>query len=395
MASLNTQFLGLDFPNPFILASSPSTANGRMVKRAFELGWGGAILKTVGLEPTPNPSPRVQIIKSGRDKRGMINIELISTLTVEEWEREIDLVRDIYPERPLIASIMGGGRPEDWQNVIERIEPRGVNAFEMNVSCPNFAEGKGAQLGQDPESLRTAITWVREATSLPVIVKLTPNVADIVSLARVAEEAGADAVTTTNTLSGLAGIDLDTFYPQPAVDQIGIFGGYSGPGLKPVSLRCTANVAQNVEIGIFGCGGITSWYDAAEYMTVGASAVQICTAVMWNGYEIISKLKKGLSEYIDKKGYTSPADLVGKALPWIKSFPDLDLEVKLVVSIDAEQCNGCGICVKACQSGGFDALELVDDVVVVHIYKCDGCGLCVGVCPLGAVTLERADKVRE
>ncbi len=182
MASLNTQFLGLDFPNPFILASAPSTANGRMVKRAFELGWGGAILKTVGLEPTPNPSPRVQIIKSGRDKRGMINIELISTLPVEEWEREIDLVRDIYPERPLIASIMGGGRPEDWQNVIERIEPRGVNAFEMNVSCPNFAEGKGAQLGQDPESLRMAITWVREATSLPVIVKLTPNVADIVSL---------------------------------------------------------------------------------------------------------------------------------------------------------------------------------------------------------------------
>ncbi len=395
MASLSTQFLGVDFPNPFILASAPSTANGKMVKRAFELGWGGAILKTVGLKPTPNPSPRVQIIKSGRDKRGMINIELISTLTVEEWEREIDLVRDIYPERPLIASIMGGGRPEDWQNVIERIEPRGVNAFEMNVSCPNFAERKGAQLGQDPESLRKAITWVREATSLPVIVKLTPNVADIVSLARVAEEAGADAVTTTNTLSGLAGIDLDTFRPQPTVDQIGIFGGYSGPGLKPVSLRCTANVAQNVEIGIFGCGGITSWHDAAEYMTVGASAVQICTAVMWNGYEIISKLKKGLSQYIDKRGYTSPADLVGKALPWIKSFPDLDLEVKLIASIDAEQCNGCGICVKACQSGGFDALDLVDDVVVVNFYKCDGCGLCVGVCPLGAVTMEHADRVRE
>ncbi len=395
MASLNTSFLGIDFPNPFILSSAPTTANGRMVKNAFEIGWGGAVLKTIGLEPTSNPSPRLHIIKSGRDKRGMVNIELITDLTVEAWEREIDLIRDIYPERPLIASIMGGGRPDDWQKVIERIEPRGVNAFEMNVSCPNFTERKGAQLGQDPESLRMAITWVREATSLPVIVKLTPNVTDIVSLARVAQEAGADAVTTTNTLSGLAGIDLDTFRPQPTVEQIGIFGGYSGPGLKPVSLRCTASVAQNVEIGIFGSGGITSWQDAAEYMTVGASAVQICTAVMWNGFEIISKLKKGLSQYIDKKGYTSPADLVGKALPWIRTFPDLDLEVKLVASIDPGQCNGCGICVKACQSGGFDALELVDDIVVVHIYKCDGCGLCVGVCPLGAVTLERADKVRE
>jgi len=325
----------------------------------------------------------------------MVNIELISDFTVEEWGREIDLIRNIYPERPLIASIMGGGKPDDWQKIIEQIEPRGINAFEMNVSCPNFAERKGAQLGQDPESLHMAITWVREATSLPVIVKLTPNVTDIVSLARVAQEAGADAVTTTNTLSGLAGIDLDTFSPQPTVEQIGIFGGYSGPGLKPVSLRCTASVAQNVEIGIFGCGGITRWQDAAEYMTVGASAVQICTAVMWNGYEIISKLKKGLSQYIDKKGYSSPVDFVGVALPRIGTFPDLDLEVKLVASIDADHCNGCGICVKACQSGGFEALEMVDDLAVVNFYKCDGCGLCVGVCPLGFVTMEPADRFRE
>ena len=395
MASLNIRFLGIDFPNPFILASSPTTANGSMVKNAFELGWGGAVLKTIGLEPTSNPSPRLQVIKSGRDKRGMVNIELISDLTVEEWETEIDSIRDIYPERPLIASIMGGGRPDDWQKVIERIEPCGVNAFEMNVSCPNFTEGKGAQLGQDPESLYMAITWVREATSLPVIVKLTPNVTDIVSLARVAQEAGADAVTTTNTLSGLAGINLDTFSPQPTVEQIGIFGGYSGPGLKPVSLRCTASVAQNLEIGIFGCGGIARWQDAAEYLTVGASAVQICTAVMWNGYEIINKLKKGLSQYLEKKDYISPGDLVGKALPWIRTYPDLDLEVKLVASIDADLCNGCGICVKACQSGGFDALEMVDDVAVVNFYKCDGCGLCVGVCPLGFVTMEPANRFRE
>jgi dihydropyrimidine dehydrogenase (NAD+) subunit PreA len=395
MASLYTQFLGIDFPNPFILASSPSTANGMMVKHAFERGWGGAVLKTVGLEPTLNPSPRVQIIKAGRDKRGMVNIELISDRTVEEWGNEIDLIRDAYPERPLIASIMGGGRPEDWESVVNHLEPHGINAFEMNVSCPNFAERKGAQLGQDSEALQLAISWVREATSLPIIVKLTPNVTDILSLARVAKEAGADAVTTTNTLSGLAGIDLDTFRPQPTVDQIGIFGGYSGPGLKPVSLRCTANVAQNMDIGIFGCGGIAHWQDAAEYMTVGASAIQICTAVMWNGYEIIDKLTQGLSKFLDRKGFSSPAELVGRALPQIKTFPDLDLEIKLVASIDAEQCNGCGICVKACQSGGFDAIEMIDDVAVVNFYKCDGCGLCGGVCPLGFATMERIDSVSE
>jgi len=130
-------------------------------------------------------------------------------------------------------------------------------------------------------------------------------------------------------------------------------------------------------------------------MTVGAAAVQICTAAMWNGFEIINQLKKGLSQYLDTKGFTSPVDLVGKALPRIRTFPDLDLELKLVASIEHEKCNGCGICVKACQSGGFDALEMVDDVAVVNFYKCDGCGLCVGVCPLGFVTLERADRIRE
>jgi len=391
METLNTKFLGMDFPNPFILSSAPTTTNAKMVMRGFELGWGGAILKTVGLDPTINPCPRLEIIKSGRDKRGMVNIELISDLTVGEWVVEIDKIRDRYPNRPVIASIMGGGRPDDWQKIIEQIEGSGVNGFEMNVSCPNFTEGKGAQLGQDPESLHKAITWVREATHLPVIVKLTPNVTDIVSLALVAQEAGADALTTTNTLSGLAGIDLDTFSPTPTVDQIGIFGGYSGPGLKPVAMRCTASVAQNVNLGIFGCGGISTWQDAAEYLTIGASAVQICTAVMWNGFEIIDKLTTGLLKYLEGKGYNSPADLVGKALPQIRTYPDIDLDVRLVAKIDDERCNGCGICVKACQSGGFDALELVDEIAVVNFYKCDGCGLCVGVCPLGFVTMERVD----
>jgi dihydropyrimidine dehydrogenase (NAD+) subunit PreA len=154
-------------------------------------------------------------------------------------------------------------------------------------------------------------------------------------------------------------------------------------------------VAQNVDIGIFGCGGIASWQDAAEYMTVGASAIQICTAVMWNGYEIIDKLTQGLSKFLDRKGFSSPAELVGQALPQIKTFPDLDLGVKLIAAVDAEQCNGCGICMKACRSGGFDAIEMIDDIAVVNFYKCDGCGLCVGVCPLGFVTMERRDSVSE
>jgi dihydropyrimidine dehydrogenase (NAD+) subunit PreA len=386
MSRLETKFLGITFPNPFLLAAGPPTARGATIIKAFQAGWGGAVLKTIALEPTEPPSPRVYVIKSGRDKRGMIDIELFSDLTLGRWEEELDVIRAAYPERPIIASIAGGGNPEDWQEVVRRLEPHGVNGYEMNVSCPNFSEGeRGEKLGQDPEALGLAVSWVREATDLPVIVKLTPNVTDIVALARVAAEAGADAVTAVNSLSGLAGIDLDTFAPLPTVDGIGIFGGYGGPGLKPVSLRCTASIAQALPIPVIGCGGITKWQDAAEYLAVGASVVEVCTAVMWNGCQIIEKLTKGLELYLEEKGYSTPADMTGKALARIGAFPDLNLSAKLVASIDEDGCNGCGICVRACASGGFQAIEIDDDIVRVDLLRCDGCGLCVGVCPLGVV----------
>ena len=319
----------------------------------------------------------------------MLDIELISEMSVDRWEEEIDMIRDAFPDRPIIASIMGGGEPYEWQEVVHRLEPHGVDGFEMNASCPNFAEERGSKLGQDPQSLGLAVSWVREATTLPVIVKLTPNVTDVVALARVAMESGADAVTTTNSLSGLAGIDLDTFTPLPTVDGIGIAGGYGGPGLKPVSLRCTADIAKALPIPIIGCGGISKWQDAAEYLAVGASAIQICTAVMWEGRQIIDKLTKGLEGYLVKHGFSRPQDLIGKALTHIGEFPDLDLSIKLVARIDQDQCNGCGICVKACDSGGFQAITMDDEnkVAQVDSVKCDGCGLCVGVCPLGVVHL--------
>jgi dihydropyrimidine dehydrogenase (NAD+) subunit PreA len=387
MSSLETKFLNLTLPNPFILAAGPPTAKGELVVEAFRAGWGGAVLKTISLEPTPLPKPRLHVIKSGRDKRGMLDIELFSNLTVEHWEDEIDMIRASFPDRLLIASIAGGGSPHEWQEVIRLLEPHRVSGFEMNVSCPSFAGGKGEKLGQNPEALEKAVTWVREATKLPVIVKLTPNVTNINFFAKIAMDAGADAFTISNSLQGLGGIDLDSFSPLPSVDGIGIFGGYGGPGLKPVSLRCTANVAKNLPLPIIGCGGISNWRDAAEYLAAGASAVAICTAVMWNGIQIIDSLTKELENYLDRKRFTSPTDVTGKALPNIVTFPDLNLSFNLVASIVNEICNGCGICVKACTSGAYQAITVVDDLARVDLVKCSGCGLCMGVCPLNAVRM--------
>ncbi|MEE9616780.1 MAG: NAD-dependent dihydropyrimidine dehydrogenase subunit PreA [Anaerolineae bacterium] len=386
-SKLQTEFLGISFPNPFLLGSGPPTTRGEMIKEAFKAGWGGAVLKTIALQPTTDPCPRLHILRQGRRIEGMVNIELITELSLQRWEDEIDLIRDAYPSRPIIASIMGGANPDEWQEVVRRLEPHGVNAFEMNVSCPNFAEGRGAQLGQDPEFLALAISWVREATQLPVIAKLTPNVTDIVSLARVAKEAGADAITATNTLSGLAGIDLETFSPLPSVEGIGIFGGYSGPGLKPVSLRCAASIAKGVDIPLVGCGGVSTWQDAAEYIAVGASLVQVCSAVMWRGYSTIDKLTRGLEGYLDEHGCSSPADIEGKALPQIVTLSDLDISVRLLAEVDEDKCTGCEICVRACASGAYQAIDMVGDVASANREKCDGCGLCVGLCPVDAITL--------
>lgn len=390
--TLETNLLGIKFPNPFLLASGPPTANGAMILNAFKAGWGGAVTKTIGLTPTRLPDPRLRVIKDIQNLRGMVNIELITDMTINEWEIEIDLIRNEFPDRPLIASIMGGGDPYEWQEVIRRLEPHGINAFEMNVSCPNFAGGRGAHLGQDPISLASAIRWVKDATDLPVIVKLTPNVTDIVMLAKVVEESGADAITATNTLSGLAGIDLDTFAPLPTVGGIGVFGGYSGPSIKPVSLRCAASIAQAVKIPIIGCGGIENWKDAAEYHAVGASLTQICTAVMWNGIRIIDDLSNGLHHYLAKHAFNSIDTLCGKALPQLVNYSCLDTEIILFAQVEPPLCIGCGICVEGCTSGGYQAIELVEKIAIINTDLCDGCGLCVGLCPTSAINLLKVSK---
>ena len=222
---------------------------------------------------------------------------------------------------------------------------------------------------------------------MPVIVKLTPNVTDIVPLARIVEDSGAHGITATNTLAGIAGIDLDTFSPLPIVNNISSQGGYSGPAIKPVALRCVANIAQNTEMPLIGCGGIEGWKDAAEYFAVGSSLVQMCTAPMWNGFEIIDKLKTGLEEYLYKMKLSTVNDLTGKALPYLRPYPELDMSFKLHAEVNLEKCNGCGLCAKACDSGGYQAIKIVNKRVIIDKKMCDGCGLCPGVCPTLAIQM--------
>jgi dihydropyrimidine dehydrogenase (NAD+) subunit PreA len=383
MTSLKTNFLGIEFPNPFILASGPETSDSNRIRSAFKSGWGGAVLKTISLVPSKHPGSKTHTIRSGRVKWGSVGVDPVSDKSADSWGEEISRIRDSFPERPLIASIIGDSTASSWVELVSRLEKYPINAFEINGGSPIFEDDQTrvSELGKDVQALVRAVSWVNDATKLPVIVKLSPNVTDIVPIARAARDAGADGFTATGGLSGVGGVDLTTLKPIPWGDGAGLTGEYTGPGLRPVALRWTAFIAKSVPAPIMGCGGVSTWGDAAEYITVGASAVQLNHAVTWGGIQIIDDLRAGFEKYLERMEVNTPADLVGRALPNIVGFDELDMDFKLIATLVESECIGCEICARVCYDAGFQAIVMEGDIAKIGYSKCDGCGLCIYVCP--------------
>ena len=287
MATLKTSVMGIDFENPFILASAPPTARIDSIDKAFELGWGGAVLKTI----TPDDlemieaSQRYASWKNGTKVCGFENIELLSHLTVQQWLDGIEFLRRKHPTKVQIASIMAPVVKEEWQNLVRTLNKASIDAFELNFSCPHGMpeKGIGMAIGTNAEISSMITKWVKEVAEKPVFVKLSPNVTNIAEIAEAVENAGADGISAINTVQSMMGVDLDTFVPMPNVNGKSTFGGYSGASVKPIGLRCVAQIRQKSDLPILGIGGISNWHDAAEYMTVGADVVQVCTEVMING----------------------------------------------------------------------------------------------------------------
>jgi dihydropyrimidine dehydrogenase (NAD+) subunit PreA len=264
--------------------------------------------------------------------------------------------------------------------------------IECSFSCPHGMpeRGMGSAVGQDADLTFERAKWVVDAVDIPVLIKLTPNVADMRPIAARVKEAGAAGITCINTVKGLIGFDLDTFAPLPSVNGRSTEGGYSGPAIKPIALRFVADVAKDVQIPVAGVGGVVTWKDAVEFLLAGAGIVQVCTTVMRYGYDIVEELNEGLALYLEDKGLTSPAELVGKGLGGLVSHEALSREHKVVSAIDEDVCIGCGACVIACRDGGHQALEFRGEdagelarVPEVDDEKCIGCGFCVSVCPVG------------
>ncbi|MFW9786191.1 MAG: NAD-dependent dihydropyrimidine dehydrogenase subunit PreA [Candidatus Thorarchaeota archaeon] len=389
--SLEIEFAGITFKNPFMLSSAPPTMDPRHILRAAKLGWGGAVMKTVTEEPTVDPRTRLGVLRKNGRPIGMNNIELLSREPLKTWTDEwIPRIKKEAPDDFIfVASMMSGPEPEGWTKLAETMSETGADAIELNVSCPHGSPEKhmGAFIGQDPTLVERVTKAAKKGTDLPILVKLTPNVTDIVPIAEAAVRGGADAISAINTVESLIGIDIETATPLPIAygvdkkEQLSTYGGFCGPAVKPIGLRFVSQIAKAFpDIPISGIGGIGNWSTAIEYLMVGARTLQICTAAMWHGFSIIKGLNEGIEKFMTRKGYDTLEAMVGEALPKITTWTALSKLPPLVARVVEDKCTGCKDCVVACADGGYLAIQMRKEFAVINPEKCDGCGLCYVVC---------------
>jgi len=429
MVDLSIRFCGVEAPNPFWLASGPPTNSEYQVRRAFEAGWGGAVWKTLSHEPIVNVSSRYGAVDyDGRKVMGLNNIELITDRTLADNLREITNVKRAFPRHALFVSLMVESKRPAWHDIVKQTQDTGADGIELNFGCPHgmSERGMGSAVGQVPEYTTMITQWCKEVATIPVMVKLTPNITDVRAIARAARQGGADAISLINTINSIMGVDLDTLAPKPHVRGQGTHGGYCGPAVKPIALNMVSSCAGDPQVGIpiSGIGGVQAWQDAVEFMLLGATNVQVCTAVMHYGFRIVEHLTDGLEMWMRRKSFSRCSDFIGASVGRLRDWSDLDLNYKVVAQIEPAKCINCGLCYVACEdgchqsiirrsmpeaeflsrhgNGGHRPIRSGDVTVLpgagdgyVNVYEinqdtCVGCNMCALVCPVeGCITMQQ------
>ena len=389
---LRTEMCGVPLENPFLLSSSVVGSTYDMCARAFEAGWAGVSFKTICNFEIHEASPRFSALAGDNGSIiGFKNIEQLSDHSVAENMEVFRRLKANYPTKFILASIMGQNDAE-WEDLARQCERNGADAIELNFSCPNMADsGLGSDIGQVPELVERFTAAARRGASIPILAKLTPNVAKMSPAAEAAKRGGANGIAAINTIKSIIAVNAHTYVSAPAVHGMSAVGGYSGNAVKPIALRFITELGQNPELAgmhLSAMGGVETWRDALEYILLGAGSIQVTTAVMQYGYRIIDDLKAGLNLYLAEKGFSCLEEARGMGLDSISETTDvLERDTIVFPMFHREKCIGCGRCAISCADGGHQAIRLGENrKPILDGKRCVGCHLCVLICPARAIT---------
>lgn len=371
MAMIDVELLGFKLHSPLVAASGPMTRNCASIKRLADAGIGAAITKTVLLTPSMDPQPCLY-----RGKSYFLNTERCSTLSLERWlDDEIPRLREL--DIPIIVSI--GMTPDEVEQLAPQVVAAGAQMLELSIFTSY----------DDPRPMVEAVRRVKAKVDVPVLVKLSPNVHDLVEFGRAVRDAGADAVSAIDALK--AGLHVDVVTGQPVLLEQG-FGRISGEAINPLALYSVAQLVHYVGIPVIGTGGVMSGNDAIEMLSCGAAAVGVCTALILGGAEKVARMNGEIIKSMERYGFDSINEIRGRTLSQI-DFPKTTEErqeyekrrvqtVNLTAFINQEICVRCGVCRKVCL---YEAVEEHEDVFSIVPSQCKVCGLCVSMCPVRAI----------
>ncbi len=383
MANLSVSYCGVNYRNPLVLASATPGWDGEAMRLAAQAGIGGVIPKTIGPKQDWAAHPcngRIFMHRYNGKPIGQINLELFTTMTRDQWlTKELAVAK--AGGATMQISILAMPDPEDTARLVEEIQSTGMaDLLELNVSCPMPASTVGMHIGKSAERTYEQVRAGKSAAKIPFTVKLTPNVTDMVEIAQAAKEAGADGITISNSIRSFAGVDIDTGKPYLCG-----YGGYTGPAVKPIVMRHLSEVARKVDIPLSAVGGVNSYREVIEYIMLGATTVQLCTAVMWNGYDRITKIVNDLDAWMEQKGYGSFDEIRGIALKDITTVEELAKLPAKHAEVNRDRCTNCGLCQKVCM---YRAFSEKNDARYTDPELCDGCGVCQQLCPVNAIALQ-------